>query len=165
MTPQPLDDDSGVDAINGAGEDTDFVGGGFMGEGDYAVEEFSIQQRIMHFLGQRIDKQNRFNVEICLLLEAGSSVSDERATTSNLRNDMMMNRYVNLVRTFEVENFVDPAVQEDMALCLFNAKKTMTGLRLWEKFVSWRKEVRTMYMPKLPNNLSTLPKGRHLKDA
>lgn len=68
MTPQPLEDDSGVDAIDGAGEDTDIVGGGFMGEGDYAVEEFSIQQRIMHFLGQRIDKQNRFNVEICLLL-------------------------------------------------------------------------------------------------
>ncbi len=99
------------------------------------------------------------NVEICLLLEAGSSVSDERATTSNLWNDMMLNRYVNLVRTFEVENFVDPAIQEDMALRLFNAKKTMTGLRLWEKFVSCRKEVHTMYMPKLPNNLSSLPSG------
>ena len=123
MTPQPLDDDSGVDANDGAVEDTDFVGGGFMGEGDYAVEEFSIQQRIMHFPEQRIDKQNRFNVEICLLLEAGSSVSDERATTSNLRNDMMMNRYVNLICNFEVENFVDPAIQEDMALHLYNSKK------------------------------------------
>ena len=92
--------------------------------------KFSIQQRIMHFLGQKIDKQNRFNVEICLLLEAGSSVSDERATTSNLRNNMMMNRYVDLVRTFEVENFVDPAIQEDMALRLYNAKKTMSGLHL-----------------------------------
>ena len=74
-------------------------------------------------MDQKIDKQNRFNVEICLLLKAGLSVSDERATTSNLRNDMMLNRYVNLVRTFEVENFVDPAIQEDMALHLYNAKK------------------------------------------
>ena len=77
---------------------------------------------------------------------------------------MMFTRYVNIVRSFEVENFVDPAIQEDMALRLYNAKKEMTGQHLWEKFISWRKEIRTMYMPKLPNNLSSIPSGQQLRD-
>ncbi len=81
----------------------------------------------MHFLGQKIDKQNRVNVEICLLLEAGSSVSDERSTITNSCNDMMMNRYVNLIHNFTAGDFVDSVLQEDMALHLFNTKKTMTG--------------------------------------
>ena len=116
-------------------------------------------------MDQKIDKQNRFNVEICLLLKAGLSVSDRRATTLQVCNHMMMNRYVNLGHTFEVENFVNPAIQEDMALRLYNSKKIMTGLCLWEKFISWRKEVCTMYMPKLPHNLSSILSGQHLKDA
>ncbi len=104
-----------------------------MGEGDYAVDEFSAQQWIMHFWGQGIDQRNRLNVEICLLLEAGSSVSDERTTLATSRNEMMMNRYANLVPNSAVEDFVDLTIQEDMAHCLFNAKKTITGLCLWEK--------------------------------
>ena len=40
----------------------------------------------------------------------------------------------------------------------------MTGMRLWEKFVAWRKEVRTMYTPKLPRDMSSLPSGQQLRD-
>lgn len=40
-----------------------------MGEGDYAVDEFSVQQLIMHFLGHVFHQQNCLNLEICLLLE------------------------------------------------------------------------------------------------
>ena len=153
VTPHSLDEDDGS-----------IVGGGWLGEGDYSVNEFSVQQRVMHFLRQKIDRGNSLNVEICLLLEAGTSVSDESTTVANLRNDMMMTRYVNLVRNFSSEDFIEPAIQEDMALRLFNAKKTMTGMRLWEKFVAWRKEVRTMYTPKLPREISSIPSGQQLRD-
>ena len=44
-------------------------------------------------------------------------------TIANSLNYMMMKRYINLVCNFAVENFADPAIQEDMDLCLYNAKK------------------------------------------
>ena len=63
-------------------ESVDFFGA-HSGEGEYAVAEFSVQQRVIHFLRERIDnRKNRQNVEISLLIEAGSSVSNERAMTS-----------------------------------------------------------------------------------
>jgi hypothetical protein len=77
------------------------------GEGDYAVKEYSVQQRVVHFFCDRIDNcKNRQSVEICLLLEAGSSVSDEKATTSDLCNGLMMERYINLVHGFQLEDFI-----------------------------------------------------------
>ena len=61
-------------------------------EGDYGVEEFPVQKHIIHFLGERIDARNRMNVEICLLIKAGTSVSNKRSTTTEIRNRMMMDR-------------------------------------------------------------------------
>ncbi len=79
-------------------------------------------------------------MEICLLIEAGSSVSDERATASDLRNRMMLERYINLVQSFQMDEFVSPSVQEEMAMKLFNAKKgpgTIYGrsLRIGERIL------------------------------
>jgi hypothetical protein len=146
-------------------ESMDFFGTA-SGEGDYVIEEFSVQQRVMHFLRERIDnRRNRQNVETCLLVEAGSSVSDERATTSDVRNQMMLERYMNLVRTFQTDDFVSPSVQDEMAMKLFNAKKGITGAHLWKKFEDWRKEIRTLYTPKLPSDLSSIPSGQQLKDV
>jgi hypothetical protein len=53
-------------------------------DGDYTANDFSIQNRVMHFLyGDRIDnKRNRQNVKISLLIEAGTSVTEEKTTTS-----------------------------------------------------------------------------------
>ena len=49
-------------------------------DGDYTANDFSIQNRVMHFLyGDRIDnKRNRQNVEISLLIEARTSVIEEK---------------------------------------------------------------------------------------
>ncbi len=146
-------------------ESADFFGA-TSGEGDYAVADFSVQQRVMHFLRERIDnRKNRQNVEICLLVEAGSSVSNERATTSDVRNQMMLERYVNLVRSFQADDFVSPSVQEEMAMKLFNAKEGITGAHLWKKFEYWRKESRFLYTPKLPSDLSSIPSGQQLRDV
>ena len=81
------------------------------------------------------------NVEISLPPEASSSVFGERTTVDYLCNDMMMNRYVNLVFNFATDVFVNLAIQGDTTLCLFNAKTMMIGLCFWDKFVLWRKEL------------------------
>ena len=48
---------------------------------------------------------------------------------------------------------------------LFNAKKGITGARLWKKFENWRKEIRTLYTPKLPSDLSSIPSIQQLRDV
>ena len=104
-------------------------------------------------------------MEICLLNEAGSSVSNKRTTTSDLCNRMMLERYVNLVQSLQEDDFVSPSVQEEMAMKLFNAKKGITGACLWKKFEDWRREIRTLYTPKLPNDLSSIPSDQELRDV
>ena len=50
ITPHNRDDVSGIDDFGGINDAGGFVGGGFMGEVDYAVDEFSVQQWVLHFL-------------------------------------------------------------------------------------------------------------------
>ena len=139
--------------------------GNHNGDGDYA-SNFTIHQRILHFLGEAIDQQkNRFNVEACLVIEAGTSVSNERTTTATIRNQMMLDRYVNLVRMFSPDDFVSLTTQEDMAIRLFHGKKGgYNGEKLWRKFEEYRKEIRTKYTPKLPKEISSFPSGHSLRD-
>ncbi|KAL3799820.1 hypothetical protein HJC23_010470 [Cyclotella cryptica] len=109
-------------------------------DGTYAAEELSVHQRIMHFLrGRKIDQVTRQNVEICLLIEAGGSVTSERTTTVAVQNRMMLERYHNLLRGFSPSDFARPSLATEMTQCLYNAKKDMTGDRLWKKFEDWRK--------------------------
>ena len=119
--------------------------GNHTGEGDYTVSEFSLQQRVMHFLGKKIDQQrNRLNVKICILIEAGTAVSNERATTADLQNQIMMDKYINLVRMICQDDFVSLSLQDDMCIKLFNGKRSgYTGEKLWRKFEDWRKVIRT----------------------
>ncbi len=108
------------------GEDSEFMPGLFgshNGDGDYTASQFSVQQRIMHFLGERIDHQkNRINVEICLLVEAGTAVTNERGVSTDMRNQMMLDKYRNLVRAFSRDDFVSPSTQDDMSIKLYNGK-------------------------------------------
>ncbi|KAL3801992.1 hypothetical protein HJC23_010336 [Cyclotella cryptica] len=114
-------------------------------DGTYAAEEFSVHQRIMHFLrGCKID---------------------QRTTTVAVRNRMMLERYHNLLCGFSSSDFARPSLATEMTQCLYNAKKDMTGDRLWKKFEDWRKELRTEYFPKLPKNLATIPSGHQLMDV
>ncbi len=117
--------------------------GSHNGDGDYTASQFSVQQRIMHFLGERIDhKKNRLNVEICLLVEAGTAVTNERGVTMDMRNQLMIDKYRNLVRAFFRDDFVSPSIQDDMSIKLFNGKSKggYTGDKLWRKYEDWRKK-------------------------
>lgn len=81
----------------------------------------------------------------------GLSVSDERETILNSSNEMMMNRYVNLVCNFVAEDFVDPAIQENIALRLLNAKTT-TGLNLGESLFHGGRRSESSTFPNFPTN-------------
>ena len=104
-------------------------------DGDYSANYFSIQNRVMHFLhGDHIDnKRNRQNIEISLLIEAGTSVIDEKTTTSQRRNQMMLDKYVNIVRNLKTDDFLSPSLQEEMTTKPYNAKAGLTGESLWTK--------------------------------
>ena len=133
-------DNNVEDSLDGNGTDGQRMGlfSNHSGEGDYEVEEFSVHKRIIHFLGERIDARNRMNVEICILIEAGTSVVNERSTTSEIRNRMMQDRYVNLVRQFDADDFASATLQDEMTIKLYNGKKDINGLGLWQKFEDWR---------------------------
>jgi hypothetical protein len=77
----------------------------------------------------------------------------------------MLERNVNLVQSFQMDDLVSPSVQEEMAMKLFNAKKGIIGARLWKKFEDWRKEIRTLYTSKLPSDLWSIPSGQQLRDV
>ena len=144
------------------GDNENHQNNGFMNsadyDGDYTANDFSIQNRVMHFLyGDHTDnKRNRQNVEISLLIEAGTSVTEEKTITSQRHNQLMLDKYVNIVRNFKPDDFVSPSLQEEMATKLYNAKAGLTGERLWAKFMDWRKEIRMKYSPKLSKELSSL---------
>jgi hypothetical protein len=65
------------------GEDENQQNNGFMNSADYdedySANDFSIQNIVMHFLYEDHfdNKRNRQNVEIYLLIEAGTSVTEE----------------------------------------------------------------------------------------
>ena len=106
-----------------------------------------------------------FWVEACILIEAGTSVSNKRTTTATIRNQMMLDRYVNLVCMFSPDDFVSPTTQEDMSIRLFHGKKGgYNGEKLWRKFKEYRKEIRTRYTLKLPKEIPSFPSGHSLRD-
>jgi len=137
------------------------------GESDYAASEFSLSQRVMHFLGEKIDQQkNRFNVEICILIEAGTAVSNEKTTTAEAQNRMMKEKYVSIIRSFDAEDFITNDTQEDMCVHLFHGKRGgYTGEKLWRKFEECRRDIRNKYTPKLPRSISSYPSGHSLRDV
>ncbi len=101
------------------------------------------------------------------MIELGTALTNERAVTSEVRNQMMLDNYHNFVRMFSQDDFVSPSIQDDMCIKLFNGKSKhgYTGDKLWRKFEDWRKKIRTEYMPKLPKEIADYPSGHSLRDV
>ena len=157
--------DKSLDDKKGTEGDRNGLFGNHTSEGNYRVDEFSVQKCVTHLLGKTVDPRNRLNLEVCLLIKAGAYVSNKRATTTEVQNGMMLDRYVNLVCQFDSDDFASSTLQEEMTLKLSNGKMEMKGDRLWRKFEDWRKEIRMKYTPKLPNNISSIPSGHQFRDV
>ena len=110
-------------------------------------------------MGEKIDDQkNRFDFEICLLIEAGTAVSNKRHTTAAIRNPMMMDKYVNLVRILSTDDFVSPSIRDDVCVKLFHGERgEYTGGKLRWKFEDCLKEIRIQYTQTLPRDISNDP--------
>jgi hypothetical protein len=75
---------------------------------NYAVEKYSIQQLIIPFWrNQKIDKANRENVEISLLIETSVVMTEETHMFPEEHNNIMMKKYVNMVLGFDQDDFFD----------------------------------------------------------
>ena len=118
------------------------------------------------FLGATINRNNRSNVETCLLIEAGTAMINERTTSAEITNEMMKDKYVNLVHQFRREDFDSSSIQDDMAVKLFHGKSGgFTGYKLWCKFEESCRDIRINYIPKLPKDISNYPSGHSLRDV
>ncbi len=145
------------------GTDYSFETGG--GELDYAAEDFSINDRVMHYLaGNLICKSTRLAVEIAGAIYALGVVTSEETTNVSDRNEKLLRVYREYLNAFDPACF-EPGLKDKMLNKLYNAQQNLTGARLWTKSNEWRGELRNGYMPKLPMNLATLPSGTGLRDA
>jgi hypothetical protein len=57
------------------------------------------------------------------LIEACTAVSNKWSTAAAIQIQMMMDKYVNLVRMFSTDDFVFPSTQDDMCVKLFHGKR------------------------------------------
>ena len=159
-----LDNNNDDDANNdNDGTDYHFETNG--GELDYAAENFSTPDRIMHWLaGNRITKATRLVVEIALGIHALSVVMSEETLNAAARNEKLLKVYKDTLNEFDPSCFED-GLKDKMLNKLYNAQHAITGARLYAKCTEWRSEIRNSYQNRLPNNLSTLPSGTGLRDA
>jgi hypothetical protein len=100
------------------------------------------------------------------LIEAGTAVSNERSTTAEIQNQMMLDEYHNLVCMFPQDDVVSSSIQDGMCIRLFNGKSKhgYTGDKPWRKCGDWRKKIRAEYMPK-PKGIADYPSGHSLRDV
>ena len=131
---------------------------------DMAADGFSFEERILHFLrGQRINAKNRPVVEIAFVIECGTHISDLGPMRSEDKYNKMLERYTSLLTDMGDENWEDLAEKQKMKKKLYRAQAEHTGSRLWDKFLEFRSECRTL-AAEMPTNLSSMPSGHQLND-
>ena len=134
------------------------------GELDHAASGFSFNERLMHFLrGEKIRSANRPVVEICLLIESGTNTSDFGQMPSEQKYERMKTTYLKLIDGLADTAFELGPVRQHMKTKLYRAQSVMTGERLWEKYLEYRSECRTI-ATRLPVNLARIPSGNQLHD-
>lgn len=154
-----------------SGEDSPTVELGFddeveanSGALDWAADEFSFIDKVMHFLrGERIRQANRAVVEIALLIECGTFITDQQLVSNPDKYRQMKERYLQLIQEIPDEHFESQLVRNLMSTRLYKAQKDFTGDRLFAKFQDFRSECRTL-TSMLPSDLASLPSGNQLHD-
>lgn len=130
-------------------------------EFDTAVERFSAQERIIHFLHPNgINNTTRSSVERALIIQAGTIVTDDKTMDSNARNTLLVETYRQLIRGFEDQVFQPLSIKEDMLVKLYQAKTDLNGKELWTKFKDIRADLRSNF-----NISDNIPSGKQLRDV
>lgn len=138
-------------------------------EMDYAITAFPLHRRIMHFLGEDslINEVNRKAVEYALIIEAGSSVSEEETTDNAQKESLMLAKYLSIIDDLPNDIFFNTNIKAIMRSKLYMARvdNPMTGKSLYRKFVDIRRDIRREYWNNLPTGIATLASGNQLRDA
>ena len=140
------------------------------GEMDAAAQSFPFVDRVVHFLrGTSVTASVRVAIESCILIEAGSLVTAEATTSNDNKYELMIKYYINTIDSFSDEQLGGSAIKAQMKVKPYNAKKGISeeggGKRLYEKYQQVRGEVRTDYIPKLPQDLSKMASGKQLRQV
>ena len=131
-------------------------------EFDQAAQQYSIHQRIIHFLHpHHISNVTRASVERALLIEAGTIVTDSKTMDKDSRSTLMVETYRELVKGFDSHHFHPESLQSTMLSRLYQAKLDISGQQLWDRFKEYRNDLRSNF------NIqdSNIPSGKQLRDV
>ena len=128
-----------TEAGEGNGEDSNFETDDRFdphgAEFDEAAQQYSIHQRVIHFLHpHHISSVTRASVERALLIEAGTIVTDCKTMDKDSRSTLMVETYHELVKGFDFDShhFHPKSLQTTMLSKLYQAKSDISGKQLWE---------------------------------
>ena len=127
---EPNVDENSVNS-NNADFDTDYTFQDDAPEFDYAASGFKFHERILHFLRSNlITSMTRQIVEICMIIEACTIVSDDETTNALKRDEMMKDGDIILLNGFDLNYLSPPTLRSEMAVKIYNAKSALNGDRL-----------------------------------
>lgn len=130
-------------------------------EFDTAAERYSFVERMIHFSYPYIcDANTRVAWERAIIIQAGTIIIDDKTMDTNSRNQLLVETYKGLVRSFPDSAFSSPELKEKMVSKLYNAKTELNGKQLWDKFKEVRNDLRTNY-----NIKDDIPSGKRLRDV
>ena len=112
-----------------------------------------------------INRANRSQVEFAIVIEAASLVTEGTRVSTAERDNQMKTEYIRTVDSFPNDMFESVGLKTKMRTKFTNAQKDIDGATLWKKFVLVRKDIRSLYLTKLPRDASSLASGTNWRDA
>jgi hypothetical protein len=103
-------------------------------------------------------------VELAVLIECGTYITDLGAMNNEVKFPKMLERYVFAINEIEDSEFESCSVRQRMEQQMYRAQSGYTGRKLWDKFVEVRSECRTL-PARLPHDVSRIPSGKQLNDV
>ena len=125
----------------------------------YRVEYFLHHVKITNIIGRK-------NVEACVLIEAGSRVSDSGTFKTPVRNSRMLTEYTKIMEQLPRSLFcASDNVRDEMCRKLHSATRPLDGGKLWTKYQGVKREIGKEYENSLPQSLhADLASGQSLRD-
>ena len=111
--------------------------GEFAPESDYIAEDYEFNNRLRHFMrGVQITTSHRRTVEHVCAIEAGTFVTEQITMPANRRNQIMFERYTEVVGSIPATMFAELSLHDSMKIRLHGARANtnFTGEKLWDRY-------------------------------
>jgi hypothetical protein len=142
-------------------DNTDYAIHEYSSEYHQAVENYSVHERIIHFLSpyHTIDSTSRAAVEMALLIHPGTQGTDRPQTDGETRDDRILQNYVAAVESLPFDKFHPDSLQAAMKIRLHGSNDINSPL-LWDRFKDIHSYPRTNYL--ISENI---PSGKQLREV